>query len=211
MKSLVRIGFGILASLTSAFFILGAAMLSFTEDALLLTPTVRSNIIRLSTPETLPSEQIQPSAVQLIPVTSIILRPTRTSVVGDWLLETLGPVEPTPCPRPPAGWKGYVVQPGDILSQISLHFGISIADIQYYNCLGSSDMIRYGEMLFLPDIFTSTPPDSPSPEPTLTPTEASTETPAPTQTETPSPSATAPVEETEVPTQTETPGMNSGI
>lgn len=210
MNSLIRVALGVIAAFMSSLLIMGAAVLSLAEDSMPLTPTSRPTSIHALTRETPLQTATQPNQSQIIPVTALIIPRISTSVAGDWLLDSVKTSVPQVCPPTPANWFRYQVQPGDILSALSVQFGVKIADIQYYNCLGSSDIIRYGEILFLPEGFPPTPLVSPTPEPTLTPTVINIIIPTSLQTETPSPSPTEPVEETDVPTQTETPAGDSG-
>jgi LysM repeat protein len=127
---------------------------------------------------------------------------------------------------PPAGWVFYTVKPGDTLFKIGTVRGVSVADLQQANCMGSSTYIRYGQNLFVPYVLvitstaSSTPTSTSSPTATVTPllatgtatatmpsaTQTSTSTDSPTATDTFTPvdtptdvpTATA----TEIPTQT---------
>lgn len=107
---------------------------------------------------------------------------SQTLVPGAYLyVPGLPPTEPPiPC-GPPKGWVDYVVKSGDTLYRISQLFGISVAELQFANCLGSSSVIRVGQKLFVPNVPTRTPQPSPSPKPTHAPTK----TPAPKPTSTP--------------------------
>jgi LysM repeat protein len=126
---------------------------------------------------------------------------------------------PAPC-GPPRSWILYTVKAGDTLYSLAEAYGVTVSQLQYANCLGSSTTIRISSKLYVPNVSTRTPsptrtlpPSStPSPEPTPTqapPTATSTPTQAP-PTNTPIP--TTPVPPTPVPTtaspsptQTETP------
>lgn len=97
----------------------------------------------------------------------------------------------------PSGWIAYIVQPGDTLFHLSMSYGITVADLQRANCLGSSDLIHTGQRLYVPPwapLFpTATFPfvfptltDTPSSGlPTDTPIVISTDTPVPVATDTP--------------------------
>jgi len=62
-----------------------------------------------------------------------------------------------PC-GPPAGWiKAYRVQPGDNLFRISLLYRTTVAKLQSANCMGSSSTIYTGQLLWVPNVPTSTP------------------------------------------------------
>lgn len=53
------------------------------------------------------------------------------------------------CGQPP-GWVLYTVQSKDTLYSISKEFNISVEDIQWANCMGSSTFIRTGTKIYLP-------------------------------------------------------------
>ena len=101
-----------------------------------------------------------------------------------------------PCGRP-YGWVAYTVQPGDSLYRLSLLYGVTIADLQQANCLGSSTVLHTGQILYVPpggQLFPSptfplflTPSDTPVVSPTSslpsdTPTEIPTSTDVPSDT-----------------------------
>jgi LysM repeat protein len=117
------------------------------------------------------------------------------------------PPLPTPTPLPcgrPYGWIVYIVQPGDTLYHLSQAFGVSIANLQTANCMGSSTLLHVGDKLYVPPWATRTPsPTFPAPVfPTATPTD----TPAiGTPTETPVDTSTSTPTDTPVPTATDTP------
>jgi LysM repeat protein len=99
-----------------------------------------------------------------------------------------------PC-GPPSGWVIYIIQPNDNLYRLSLAYGISIAQLQQANCMGSSILLKVGQKFFVPPwppLYSSpTPPivippivtSTNTPEPSLpsnTPTEAPTSNPTDT-------------------------------
>ena len=130
---------------------------------------------------------------------------------------------------PPPGWVYYKVQPGDTLFHLSQVFGVSVWQLQQANCLGSSTIIRTGQLLYVPywlpihtPIFigtltaTTTPTSTRIPIPTLTkipPTWIPSATPTkvilPTHTSTPLPTCTpSPTNlPTDVPTDRPTPSQ----
>ena len=139
----------------------------------------------------------------LIPSTLIYVPPTATSTY-------------IPC-GPPAGWVFYTVQSGDNLFRISLKYRVTVAKLQFANCMGASTNITVGQKLYVPNVATSTPPvytntptpstSTPSPsetastaiatstatETTIPPSETNTSvptSPTPTDTDTPEPTAT---------------------
>ena len=99
------------------------------------------------------------------------------NLVAGTIIYVPGAPPPTnvPC-GPPPGWVYYIVQAGDTLYSIGRAYGVSVAQLQNANCLGSSTTIRVGQRLHVPNVPTivpsSTPtlPVTPSPEPSATPT-----------------------------------------
>ena len=62
-----------------------------------------------------------------------------------------------PC-GPYSGWiKAYSVQPGDNLYRISLLYRTTVAQLQTANCMGTSITIYTGQLLWVPNVPTSTP------------------------------------------------------
>jgi LysM repeat protein len=120
------------------------------------------------------------------------------------------PLVPTvtviPC-GPPAGWiKAYTVKPGDNLYRISLLYRTTVARIQRANCMGSSTIIYVGQVLYVPNVPTSTPGVTSLP-PFSTATPSLTSPPPSTDTSVP-PSATTAPTNTNVP-PTVTPSITS--
>jgi LysM repeat protein len=138
------------------------------------------------------------------------------------------PTPPVVQCSPPRSWVIYIVQPGDTLNQISRLYGVSVAQLQYANCLGGSSLIKSGDRLYVPNVPTRTPSPThtftPSPLPTETPTllpttpaptvvppthtqpaPSPTDTPTATPTATQSPTTTPTSEDTPTPTATNTP------
>jgi LysM repeat protein len=113
---------------------------------------------------------------------------------------------PTPTPTgelcgPPSDWVLILVESGDTLAEISAAYGVSIADLQYANCLGDSTVIDPGTGLYVPNAPTITPTPIPTNTSTPKPTAASTN--APTKTNTPT-STPVPADPTSTPTPTNT-------
>jgi LysM repeat protein len=116
---------------------------------------------------------------------------------------------------PPAGWVFYTVKAGDTLSLLGRLFGVTVAELQFANCLGSSTLIRVGQKLYVPNVPTQTPvvfpTDTTEPQPSNTatlppsPTIVLTLTPTPPFTATPTPSPTITSLPTQLPTETPTP------
>jgi LysM repeat protein len=62
-----------------------------------------------------------------------------------------------PC-GPPGGWiKAYTVRPGDNLYRVSLLYRTTVSQLQRANCMGSSTIIYVGQLLYVPNVPTSTP------------------------------------------------------
>ncbi len=76
---------------------------------------------------------------------------------------------PVPC-GPPRGWVTYIVQAGDTLYHLSQVYGVTVQQLQNANCLGSSTLIRTGQVLYVPPGPTRTPVTTGTPTPTSTPT-----------------------------------------
>ena len=152
------------------------------------------------------------------------------NLIAGTIIYVPGAPPPTSVPcGPPPGWVYYIVKPGDTLYSIGRAHGVSVAQLQTANCLGSSTTIRVGQKLYVPNVPTIVPsptptiPKSPTPEPSATltplppsltptfippsntptaPTLTLTDTPGPA-TETPTSTATG---STTTPTTTNTPG-----
>ncbi|NSW51440.1 MAG: LysM peptidoglycan-binding domain-containing protein [Anaerolineae bacterium] len=116
--------------------------------------------------------------------------------------------------QPPVGWRLYTVQSGDNLYRISLKFRVSISLLQKANCLGNSTTIISGQLLWVPNVATSTPDvtetarpqptHTPQPTPTIMATEdIPTDTPEPTGQPTEESSSPSPTETTAAPTKSE--------
>lgn len=109
---------------------------------------------------------------------------------------------------PPAGWVLYTVQKGDTLYSLGLAYGVTVAQLQTANCLGSSTIIRAGNQIYIPNVPTRTPiasaTASTTASATTTPTVPATHTP----TDLPTPTNTIPPSDTPLPpspTQTAVP------
>jgi LysM repeat protein len=85
---------------------------------------------------------------------------------------------PSPC-GPPRGWILYTVLSGDTLYSLSKSFGVTVSQLQFANCLGSSTNIRAGSRIYVLNVPTRTPilTRTFTPVPTVVPTA----TPSPTQ------------------------------
>lgn len=91
-----------------------------------------------------------------------------------------------PC-GPFAGWvRAYTVKPGDNLFRISLLYRTTVPQLQRANCMGASTTIFVGQVLWVPNVPTSTPGVTVVPNtPTATSTFLVTESPAPSATTAP--------------------------
>jgi LysM repeat protein len=64
-------------------------------------------------------------------------------------------VPPMPTQTPlscgaPYGWIVYTVRPGDTLYRLSITYGITVAELQRANCLGSSTLLHTAQLLYVP-------------------------------------------------------------
>ena len=105
------------------------------------------------------------------------------------------PPLPTRTPElcgPPLDWVLYPVQHGDTLYHLSVIYGVTVQELQYANCMGSSTLLVVGKSIYVPpwaphlltptstQVFTLGPtwtvivPDTPTPIDTETPTETPT-------------------------------------
>ncbi len=97
---------------------------------------------------------------------------------------------------PPAGWVRYRIQSGDTLFSLAQRFRVTVSELRFANCMGSSNLILTGDYLYVPNVITSTPeltatgtekpqdtstntPEPPTPTLTNTPTITDTATPEP--------------------------------
>jgi LysM repeat protein len=179
------------------------ATATFLVTEIAITPNVDvSAIPNTVTPVTTPSET--QTALPSQTPTSILLTPLTPLPV-----HTL-----VPCGSPNT-WVIYIVRPGDSLYYISQVYGVTVAELQRANCLGTSTTLRTGQTLYVPPwapiVPTSTPivvvmPTSTSlPTNTMVfipPTDTATQPPVATATEPPVATATEPPVATAVPTDT---------
>jgi len=107
-----------------------------------------------------------------------------------------------PC-GPPGGWiKAHTVKAGENLYRISLLYRTTVARLQSANCMGSSTIIHVGQLLWVPNVPTSTPGITLVPTNTQnfsTPTNTATKTP---DFSTPTNTSTNPPPPTSTPTST---------
>ncbi len=129
-----------------------------------------------------------------------------TNLIPGMILYVPGapPTEPPIQCGPYPGWVFYTVRVGDTLYSIGQAYNVSVQQLQFANCLGSSTLIRVGQRLYVPNIATRTPVISKTP--TSGPTDTPTATPGPisnTPTATPSSAPDTPIP-TATPTRTAT-------
>jgi LysM repeat protein len=115
---------------------------------------------------------------------------------------------------PPRGWVKYTVKPGDTLTRLSGLYRVSVWELRRANCL-TSDFIRAGQRLYVPNVATSTftsVPEEPQPTQPILPTATNTSlptstntSPPPTPQPSPTPSGTFTNTPTSLPTATNTP------
>jgi LysM repeat protein len=165
------------------------------------TPTTVTvlNTTNISTPSATPSPTMTPANI-----------PSQTSHYTPTIIASV-------CSSP-EGWVGYIVEPNDTLYQIGLDFGVTVAELQKANCLGSSEVIYTGQVIYVPNIPTRTPliyitrtptrtasSTRRSEARTKTPTSGPTNTPQPSETQRPSNTPTKKPTTAPVPTETLTP------
>lgn len=206
MQTLKQLGGGLGLGLVAAVVVLGGIILALAEGVahkpVLVFPTQTEAPISLASiaPTSLeflltpfPSDTAIPSASGVVEISSVIPSLTYTII---------------PCGAP-AGWVQYTVQPGDNLYQISLRYGLSVAQLQSANCLGTSTLIYGGQKLWVPNVITNTPLATniviDFPTATLSPTNTSTPTATVTVTSTSTPTPTATSTPSATPTSTATP------
>lgn len=101
---------------------------------------------------------------ELIPGTLLYLPPA--PVVEETPIPTLTPVL---C-GPPTGWVPYTIKANDTLYLLSVYFGVSIYELQLANCMGTSTLIRTGDILYVPRYPVFLPTETLTPIPSLTAT-----------------------------------------
>ena len=119
-----------------------------------------------------------------------------------------------PCGAP-FGWiKAHSVQPGENLYRISLLYRTTVPQLQVANCMGGSITIYTGQLLWVPNVPTSTPgitivPNFPTATSSFTPQPTSTfmVTDSPVPTNTSLPTITSAPTNTNIPVATPTPSL----
>lgn len=106
-----------------------------------------------------------------------------------------------PC-GPPPGWIRYTVRPGNTLTGLAQAFGVSIAQLQFANCMPSNQFyLATGQVIWVPNVATRTPRATATATltpvsiifPSVTWTASVTPTPTNTPTVTPTPTNTSTV------------------
>jgi LysM repeat protein len=131
---------------------------------------------------------------------SVIFVPDEVPTKTDSPSATKTSSSDSPSCGPPASWVQYTVVSGDNLYRLGIAFGVSIADLQWANCMGSSTVIRVGSKLWVPNRSTNTPEVTNTKTPTKTPLPTST----PSHTSSPTSTSTATDTATNTPTYTPT-------
>ncbi len=143
MKPFNQLILGILAAIGTGVLVLSAISLSLTEGQSLTSVVVSPTSIQLSVTPVEGNTAVIP------------LKPSAT------LTQSLS----TLCP-PPEGWRSYVVQPGDALSELATRSGLHVAQLRAANCLLSTQLLS-GTIIFLPPSAptNTVPPAPPTTEP----------------------------------------------
>jgi LysM repeat protein len=72
------------------------------------------------------------------------------------------------CSGHPAGWVAYKVKKGDTIFRIASYYGLTAARLKAANCL-TSNVIRPGQIIYVPNYPPKIPKRSPTPRPTARP------------------------------------------
>jgi len=78
------------------------------------------------------------------------------------------PRQEASCSGHPGGWIAYKVKKGDTLYRIAISYGLSAAELKAANCL-NSNVIRVGQIIFVPNYPPKIPKRTPTPRPTARP------------------------------------------
>jgi LysM repeat protein len=185
---------GILVALISSVIVLGGFALAFQENhpgialdtsqTATVTQVHQATITYTTIPLKSPSITITlllrspTSTITPIPSNTVTISPSLTSCppTDVPVISPTVTVTPILC-GPPPGWVYYTVQAGDTLFRLSQIFGVSVWQLQFANCLGSSTTIQVGQLLFVPYWY---PIHTPIFIGTLTATPTMIETPFPT-------------------------------
>jgi len=73
--------------------------------------------------------------------------------------------------KPRSSWVYYIVKRGDNLYRLGQIYSVSVSELQAANCMGSSEFLRAGQRLLVPNVapkYTATPSATSSPRPSAT-------------------------------------------
>lgn len=143
-----------------------------------ISPTPLDGILLTSTPVS--GSEGTAVATREIMLTPLAISPTPAPVTE--VVSVGSPTFTAQVCEPFDGWVLYTVRPNDTLFGLSLLFEVSIADLQFANCLGDSTSIQAGQQLYVPFQLVVVPTALPTSIPTQTqvpviPTSTSTEPP----------------------------------
>jgi len=186
----------------SAFFVLGVIAAGLWKSGILTKSTIslplatnENRQVNATSPNFLTYTESTPTLVptvnqDIFPTPTITPSPSKTADFISTSTNSLAPTTTDSICTPPEGWVSYTVEPNDTLFQIGLDFGVTVAELQEANCLGLSEVIYTGQIIYVPNIPTRTPQrfTSRTPTRTATPTkrnEPHTKTPIPDSTNTP--------------------------
>lgn len=165
MKNARTVLWGIIIVLAIIIFALGAVLYTLAlariptkapAQAATATPTLTAvsptsippSLTPLNPTDTLPSTPSMTDTPPASPTPPSL--PSTTPALQTSVTATLqNSATPVPCGAP-AGWLTYYVQPGDTLYRLSQAYGISVARLQRANCMGSSTLLKTGQLLFVP-------------------------------------------------------------
>ena len=124
---------------------------------------------------------------QLIQGTILYVPGTEPDPTSSQIIDTT-PTSYSPSCGAPLGWVSYTVRSNDTLFHLSTVYGVSVPELQFANCMGTSTLLVTGTHIYVPNTPTRTPQVQDTQEPTqgsggeatLTPTQNT-----PTDTETP--------------------------
>jgi LysM repeat protein len=108
-----------------------------------------------------PSDSLQTMATRYKTTAPLLIQSNcllSTSLVAGSVLFVPPVIASTAVPcGAPYGWVRYSVHAGDTLYRIATSYGITTSQLQQANCLGTSTMIRTGQLLWVPNLPTRTP------------------------------------------------------
>jgi LysM repeat protein len=155
--------------------VLGTAPASVVLASLEKTPTgVFENFTFLGSVPVVTTPTVSPTPKPTTtpkPTSSATASPKPTTTPKPTVTPTASPkptATPTPTPKPTvspttSAVVSYKVVAGDTLGSIATKFGVSVARIQAANAMGTSTVIRVGQILKIPTVATSSPAVTTSP------------------------------------------------